>query len=73
MRYPNGFYQMDNRIFDRGIKPIPFAVYNLTARDLPWTPTPTSRPMLSAKRPTRWGMCCRGYEGKQYEDIASSC
>ena len=28
MRYPNGFYQMDNRIFDRGIKPIPFAVYN---------------------------------------------
>ncbi len=22
MKYPNGFYQMDSRIFDRGLKPI---------------------------------------------------
>ena len=28
MKYPNGFYQMDSRIFERGLKPIPFAVYN---------------------------------------------
>lgn len=28
MKYPNGFYQMDSRIFDRGLKPIAFAVYN---------------------------------------------
>ena len=28
MKYPNGFYQMDSRIFDRGLKPIAFTVYN---------------------------------------------
>ena len=28
MKYPNGFYQMDSRIFDWGLKPIAFAVYN---------------------------------------------
>ena len=28
MKYPNGFYQMDSRIFERGLKPIAFTVYN---------------------------------------------
>ena len=28
MKYPNGFYQMDSRIFDRGLKPIAFSVYS---------------------------------------------
>ncbi len=28
MNYPNGFYQMDSRIFDRGLKPIAFSVYS---------------------------------------------
>ncbi len=28
MKYPSGFYQMDIRIFDRGLKPIPFVVYS---------------------------------------------
>ena len=28
MKYPSGFYQMDSRIFDRELKPIPFVVYS---------------------------------------------
>ena len=28
MKYPSGFFQMDSRIFDRGLKPIPFSVYS---------------------------------------------